>query len=102
MQLPLPSMPWVEPKPLLDEAGDAILNAAGEIQYQINYLNYGSFISAVINFIIIAFVIFLMVKLITKLTEIGKKKELEVIPAPPEPSAEEKLLTEIRDLLKEK
>ena len=80
----------------VDEAGNAIANT----------LNYGNFISAVINFVILAFVVFLFVKFITKLTEIGKKKEEEAAvaepPAPPAPSAEEVLLTEIRDLLKNK
>ena len=79
----------------VDEAGNAIANT----------LNYGNFISAVINFVILAFVVFMIVKFINKLTEIGKKKEEEAPaapPAPPEPSAEEVLLTEIRDLLKAK
>ena len=80
----------------VDEAGNAIANT----------LNYGNFISAVINFFILAFVVFLFVKFITKLTEIGQKKEAEAAaaepPAPPAPSAEEVLLTEIRDLLKNK
>ena len=63
-------------------------------------LNYGQFIQDVVDFLIIAFCIFLMVKGIAALT---RKKEAEKAaePAPaPEPSAEEKLLTEIRDLLK--
>ena len=59
---------------------------------------YGSFIQAIVNFLIIAFVLFLIVRSFSKL-----KKEEEKAPAPPpEPPAEEKLLTEIRDLLKEK
>lgn len=45
-------------------------------------LSYGSFITAVINFIIMAFVIFLLVKGINKVSEIGKKKEEEAAPAP--------------------
>ena len=57
---------------------------------------YGKFITAVINFLIIAFVIFMMVRAINK----AKKKEEEAPAAPPEPSAEVKLLTEIRDSLK--
>ncbi len=61
-------------------------------------VNFGSFIAVVLDFIIIAFAVFCMVKAINKL---HKKKE-EAPAAPPEPSAEEKLLTEIRDLLKEK
>ena len=60
--------------------------------------NFGSFVAVVLDFIIIAFAVFCMVKAINKF---HKKKE-EAPAAPPEPSAEEKLLTEIRDLLKEK
>ena len=63
-------------------------------------LNYGAFIQDVVDFLIIAFCIFLMVKGIAALTR-KKKAEEDAAPAPaPEPSAEEKLLTEIRDLLK--
>jgi large conductance mechanosensitive channel len=63
-------------------------------------LNYGMFVQNVVDFLIIAFCIFMMIKVISRLT---KKKEEAPAPAPaPEPSAEEKLLTEIRDLLKEK
>ena len=61
-------------------------------------VNFGSFIAVVLDFVIIAFAVFCMVKAINKF---HKKKE-EAPAAPPEPSAEEKLLTEIRDLLKEK
>jgi large conductance mechanosensitive channel len=60
-------------------------------------LNYGMFIQTTVDFVIIAFSIFLFVKLLTKM----KKKE-EAAPAPVVPSKEELLLTEIRDLLKEK
>lgn len=61
-------------------------------------LNYGMFIQNVIDFIIIAAAIFLMIKAMDS----AKKKE-EIVPAPPPaPSAEENLLAEIRDLLKEK
>ena len=63
---------------------------------------YGAFIQNVIDFLIIALCIFLMVKGINKATSMIKKEE-EAAPAPaPEPSNEEKLLTEIRDLLKNK
>ncbi len=69
-------------------------------------LKYGAFIQAIIDFFIIAFCIFMMVKVITtirKKAEALKKKEEEQKPAePPKPSNEEVLLTEIRDLLKEK
>ena len=93
LKIVLPRL-WGEAK--LDEAGNEILNT----------LNWGNFISAVINFFILAFVVFMLVKGLNKLSEIGKKKEEEAAeeepPAPPAPSAEEVLLTEIRDLLKNK
>ena len=59
---------------------------------------YGNFIQAVLNFLIMAFVVFCLVKTVNRLS---RKKE-EVPPPPPQPSNEEKLLTEIRDLIKEK
>lgn len=58
-------------------------------------LNYGLFIQNVFDFIIVAFAIFMMIKALNKLKKEAPKEE-----APAEPSAEEKLLTEIRDLLK--
>jgi large conductance mechanosensitive channel len=58
---------------------------------------YGNFLQAVVNFIIVAFALFLMVRSINRLQ---RKEEAEVEEARPEPSAEEKLLMEIRDLLK--
>ncbi|MCM1271440.1 MAG: large conductance mechanosensitive channel protein MscL [Ruminococcus flavefaciens] len=64
-------------------------------------LNWGHFITAVINFLIMAFCIFLMMKAVNKVMSIGRKKEEEKPAAPPEPTKEEILLTEIRDLLKE-
>lgn len=81
----------------LDEAGQPIRN----------YLNWGNFISAVINFFILALVVFFLVKGLNTLTELGKKKEEETEDPvedeePPAPSNEEVLLAEIRDLLKEK
>ena len=64
-------------------------------------ITYGNFIQAALNFIVMAFVVFCLVKGINKLHR--KKEEAPAAPpAPPQPSAEEKLLTEIRDLLKEK
>ncbi len=62
-------------------------------------ITYGNFIQAVLNFLIMAFVVFCMVKAINKL----HRTEPEAAPSPPPaPSKEEQLLTEIRDLLKEK
>ena len=81
--------------PVLDEAGNVIANT----------LNYGNFLAAVINFLILALVVFFLVKGLNKLADITKKKEAEKPAepaAPPAPSAEEVLLTEIRDLLKNK
>ena len=102
-KIALPRMPWVEPT--YETIVDA--NGAEVVQEVQNYLTYGNFISAIINFLILAFVVFFLVKGINKLSELGKKKEEEEAapaeePAPPAPSAEEVLLTEIRDLLKEK
>ena len=104
-KIPLPRMPWVEP------TYETVVNAAGEevVQEVQNYLTYGNFISAVINFAILALVVFWLVRGLNKLSELGKKKEEEAAaaeaaanpPAPPAPTAEE-LLTEIRDLLKNK
>ena len=89
-------LPRLFSEPVLDEAGNEILNT----------LNYGNFISAVINFLILALVVFFLVKGLNKMAEMGKKKEAEAAaaepPASPQPSNEEKLLAEIRDLLKNK
>ena len=61
-------------------------------------LNYGSFVQTVVDFVIIAFAIFMVIKAKNSM----KKKEEAAPAAPPKPSAEETLLTEIRDLLKQK
>lgn len=74
----------------------ATLDAAREAAPDAAIFAYGNFITVAINFILLAFVVFLMVKSINNL----KRKEEEA--AAPEPSVEETLLTEIRDLLKEK
>ena len=104
-KIALPRMPWVEP------TYETVVNAEGlEVVQEVqNYLTYGNFISAVINFFILALVVFFIVKGLNTLTELTKKKEAEAEaaapaepPAPPAPSAEEVLLTEIRDLLKNK
>lgn len=81
---------WVLKAAELDETGT---ETAAEIA-----VNYGSFIAVVLDFLIIALVLFLVVKAINKLRSIGKKEE----PAEEEPApTAEELLTEIRDLLKE-
>ena len=71
----------------IDEAGNAISAVT---------LNYGTFIQTLFDFLIIAFAIFLMIKVMNNL----KKKEEAAPPPPAAPTKEEKLLTEIRDLLK--
>jgi large conductance mechanosensitive channel len=79
----------------------AVLDAAGEVVSPAVTWNYGAFIQQVVDFTILAFCVFILVKLINSL---NKKKEAPApAPAPaPEPSKEEVLLTEIRDLLKER
>ena len=66
-------------------------------------IRYGAFLATILDFLIIAFAVFLMLKAINGFHDKLKKAEEEAPakePAPPEPSNEEKLLTEIRDLLK--
>jgi large conductance mechanosensitive channel len=63
---------------------------------------YGSFIQAVVDFLLIALVLFLIVRGFNKMQERQAKEEEAAPPPPPEPSPEEKLLAEIRDLLKER
>lgn len=75
------------------EGADAAAPAAEPI-----YWNYGAFIQQCVDFTILAFCVFLMVKLMNRLM---KKKEETPAPAAPVLSKEEMLLTEIRDLLKE-
>ena len=72
-KIALPRMPWVEP--VYETIVDA--NGAEVVQEVRNYLTYGNFISAVINFFILAVVVFMIVKGINALSEIGKKKEAE-------------------------
>ena len=101
-KIPLPRMPWVP------ATYETVVAADGSevVQEVQNYLTYGNFISAIINFLILALVVFWLVRGLNKLAEMGKKKEEEAAaaapPAPPAPTKEELLLTEIRDLLKEK
>ena len=84
--------------PLLGIFTSSVSFAEMSVQVGPAVVTYGNFIQAVLNFIIMAFVVFCLVKTINSF---HRKKE-EAPPAPPAPSAEEKLLTEIRDLLKKK
>ena len=117
-KLRLPRMPWVEP------TFETVVNEAGEevVQEVHNYLTYGNFIAAVINFLILAVVVFFIVKGVNAISDAATRKEREAAEEaariateeadaaaaaaaeaaaknPPPPTAEE-LLTEIRDLLK--
>ena len=92
MKLTLPRLFGEAP---VDEAGNVIANT----------LNYGNFLAAVINFLILALVVFFLVKAINKVVDAATHKAPAPDPAPPpdpEPTKEELLLTEIRDLLKSK
>ncbi|MBD9200096.1 MAG: large-conductance mechanosensitive channel protein MscL [Clostridiales bacterium] len=77
---------------------DGAIDASTEIA-----IRYGAFLATILDFLIIAFAVFLMIKTINGFHDKMKKQE-EAVPAeesaPPEPSNEEKLLAEIRDLLK--
>jgi|SRR5690554_716493 len=63
-------------------------------------INYGTFINTIITFLIVAWAVFMVVKVYNKMMEKTKKQEEAAPAAPPAPSKEEVLLTEIRDLLK--
>ena len=80
-----------------------VLDATGEVLTPAVTWNYGAFLQQVVDFTILAFCVFMMIKMMNRLTI--KKKEEEPAPAPapePEPTKEELLLAEIRDLLKER
>ena len=110
-KLRLPRMPWVEP------TYETIVNENGEevVQEVYNYLTYGNFIAAVINFLILALVVFFIVKGVNKISEAATRKEREKAEAEaaaaaaaaaeaaanaPHVATSEELLAEIRDLLK--
>lgn len=78
-----------------------VVNEAGEVVKEAATLKYGSFIQNIIDFLIIALCIFFFTKAMAKVAEKTKKKEEEKPEEPKKPTQEE-LLTEIRDLLKEK
>jgi large conductance mechanosensitive channel len=79
---------------------EEVLNAAGEVEAAAVSVNFGAFLATILDFIIIAFAVFCLIKALNKMHR--KKEEAPAAPpAPPEPSKEEVLLTEIRDLLKE-
>ena len=77
---------------------EAVVENGEEIAAAVS-INYGAFLSTVLDFLIIAFAVFCLVKGVGRLQR--RREEAAPPPAPPEPSAEEKLLTEIRDLLRQ-
>ena len=91
----------------LKPGAEAVVNESGEVvteAVEAVTWNYGAFCQNVLDFFIIAVCMFIIVKAIAKASALRKKKEAEdaaAAPAP-EPTKEEVLLTEIRDLLKEK
>ena len=92
---------------LTDDFINPLINSIGgaEIKGQLaiwggQYLNWGHFVTSVINFLIMAFILFLMLKGVNKIVEAGKKKKEE--PQAPVKSDETILLEEIRDLLKKR
>ena len=80
---------------------EPVLDAAGAVTTAAVSINYGNFIQVTVDFIIIAFAIFMMIKAMNSMKKKQETAPLEA-PAPPAPSNEEVLLAEIRDLLKNK
>lgn len=78
--------------------GSFIGESFASLTVEVNGVNvmYGLFIQAIVNFVVIAFAVFMVIKAINRM----KKKKEEAPSAPPAPTKEEVLLTEIRDLLK--
>ena len=72
---------------------------AGE-KLQAATINYGNFLQTTLNFLLVAFCVFMLIKVVNKVTAKKEEKPAET-PKAPKPTQEEKLLTEIRDLLKE-
>lgn len=91
-------------KMVIQEAVPAVMDGENVISEEVAEvaIMYGNFINTIITFFIVAFCIFMVVKAYNKMKEKMEKKEEEAPAAPPAPSKEEVLLTEIRDLLKNK
>lgn len=83
---------------------EAVLDEAGAVVTEAVTLGIGTFITTIIDFILVALCVFIFIKVIAKMQSLKKKEEevVEEAPAEPEPTKEELLLTEIRDLLKDK
>lgn len=81
---------------------DAVLDEKGKETVAAVSVNYGNFVQTVFEFIIIAFSVFIVIKIMNRAMTFRKKQEAETPEAPPAPSNQEVLLGEIRDLLKNK
>lgn len=77
------------------------VNVAGE-EFKAATINYGNFLQTTFDFLIVSFCIFMLIKVVNKVTAKKEEEKPAETPKAPEPSNEEKLLMEIRDLLKEK
>jgi large conductance mechanosensitive channel len=86
---------------ILKEGSDAVMNGDQVITPAVTEVavKYGAFVNTILDFIIVAFSIFMVIKAYNRMK---KKEEAAPPPAPPAPSKEEVLLTEIRDILKDK
>ncbi len=82
-------------QPAVAESAEGVADGVAEVA-----ISYGVFINTIITFVVVAWAIFMVVKAYNRMKERMEKKEEEKPAAPPEPSKEEVLLTEIRDLLK--
>lgn len=80
-------------------SGQEITNLAEAQEAGLAVITYGNFINALVSFLIVAWVLFMVIKGVNKLKSAAEEEKPATPEAPPEPSAEEKLLTEIRDLL---
>ncbi len=88
-----------ELKYVIQEASEKVNEAGETIPVEEVAIGYGAFIQTVIDFLIVAFCVFLVIRSYNKMKERRNKQEEEAPAAPPEPSKEEVLLTEIRDAL---
>lgn len=90
-------------KAVLDKAGKAVMQEIAEVPAV--SINYGNFLQMVFEFLIVAFSIFMVIKMMNRMSKLRKKEEeaaVEAADIEPIPTREEVLLSEIRDLLKNK
>lgn len=88
----------VDFKSMSFKLSEAVVDDNGKVIHEATLIKYGAFITELIDFTLVALVVFMFIKMMNRM----KKKEDEKPAAPPAPTKEELLLTEIRDLLKNK